>query len=106
VRLYGRGGTEMLHFEAALLPRVGDQDVLVHVCFCGLNHSDLNLRQGSYYAVPNSLLSPPHNAPPCRTAQLVIWQRQMENRGPFGRIVLSVMDTAGVQRDLKVARKP
>lgn len=41
----------MLRFEAAPRPRVGDQDVLVRVCFCGLNHSDLNLRRGSFYGM-------------------------------------------------------
>jgi NADPH:quinone reductase-like Zn-dependent oxidoreductase len=49
VRLYGHGGTDMLRIEDVPLPRVGDQDVLVRVSFCGLNHSDLNLRRGTYY---------------------------------------------------------
>jgi NADPH:quinone reductase-like Zn-dependent oxidoreductase len=41
----------MLRLEDAPLPRAGDRDVLVQVCFCGLNHSDLNLRRGSYYGL-------------------------------------------------------
>ena len=51
VRLYGHGGTDMLRLQDVPLPRVGDQDVLVRVCFCGLNHSDLNLRRGTYYGM-------------------------------------------------------
>lgn len=41
----------MLRLEDMPLPRVGDQDVLVRVRFCGLNHSDLNLRRGTYYGL-------------------------------------------------------
>jgi D-arabinose 1-dehydrogenase-like Zn-dependent alcohol dehydrogenase len=51
VRLYGHGGTDMLRFEEAPLPCIGGQDVLVQVCFCGLNHSDLNLRRGTFYGL-------------------------------------------------------
>ncbi len=49
VRLHGHGGPDQLRLEEAPLPRVGDQDVLVRVAFCGLNHSDLNLRRGTFY---------------------------------------------------------
>jgi NADPH:quinone reductase-like Zn-dependent oxidoreductase len=51
VRLHGHGGTEMLRLEDAPLPRAGDREVLVRVSFCGLNHSDLNLRRGTYYGL-------------------------------------------------------
>jgi NADPH:quinone reductase-like Zn-dependent oxidoreductase len=51
VRLHGQGGTDMLRLEDAPLPRVRGQDVLVRVSFCGLNHSDLNLRRGTYYGL-------------------------------------------------------
>lgn len=51
VRLYGHGDADMLRFEAVPLPRAGDQDVLIRICFCGLNHSDLNLRRGTYYGL-------------------------------------------------------
>jgi NADPH:quinone reductase-like Zn-dependent oxidoreductase len=51
VRLYGHGGTELLQLEDVPLPRAGDQDLLVRVSFCGLNHSDLNLRRGTYYGL-------------------------------------------------------
>jgi len=51
VRLHGHGGSDMLRLEDVPLPRVGALDVLVRVCFCGLNHSDLNLRRGTYYGL-------------------------------------------------------
>jgi NADPH:quinone reductase-like Zn-dependent oxidoreductase len=51
VRLHGHGGTDMLRLENVPLPRAGDQDVLIRVSFCGLNHSDLNLRRGAYYGL-------------------------------------------------------
>jgi len=51
VRLHGHGGTDLLRFEEVPLPRSGDRDVLVRVCFCGLNHSDLNLRRGIFYGL-------------------------------------------------------
>ena len=51
VRLHGHGGTDQLRREDVPLPRVGDQDVLVRVHFCGLNHSDLNLRRGDFYGL-------------------------------------------------------
>ena len=41
----------MLRLEDVPLPRVGEQDVLVRVHFCGLNHSDLNLRRGTFYGL-------------------------------------------------------
>jgi NADPH:quinone reductase-like Zn-dependent oxidoreductase len=41
----------MLRLEDVPQPRTGDQDVLVRVCFCGLNHSDLNLRRGTFYGL-------------------------------------------------------
>lgn len=51
VRLHGHGGTDILRLEDVPLPCAGEQDVLVRVCFCGLNHSDLNLRRGTYYGL-------------------------------------------------------
>ena len=51
VRLHGHGGTDQLRLEDVPLPRVGEQDVLVRVHFCGLNHSDLNLRRGTFYGL-------------------------------------------------------
>ena len=51
VRLHGHGGTELLRLEDVPLPRVGEWDVLVRVHFCGLNHSDLNLRRGTFYGL-------------------------------------------------------
>ena len=51
VRLHGHGGTDQLRLEDVPLPRAGAQDVLVRVHFCGLNHSDLNLRRGTFYGL-------------------------------------------------------
>ena len=51
VRLHGHGGTDQLRLEDVPLPRAGEQDVLVRVHFCGLNHSDLNLRRGTFYGL-------------------------------------------------------
>ena len=51
VRLHGHGGTDLLRLEDVPLPRAGEQDVLVRVHFCGLNHSDLNLRRGTFYGL-------------------------------------------------------
>lgn len=51
VRLHGHGGTEMLRLEDVPLPHVGEDDVLVRIRFCGLNHSDLNLRRGTFYGM-------------------------------------------------------
>ncbi|MGE5730634.1 MAG: alcohol dehydrogenase catalytic domain-containing protein, partial [Gemmatimonas sp.] len=43
-----RGGIENLKFEQVPTPRVGPQDVLVHVRACGLNHLDIFTREGSH----------------------------------------------------------
>jgi NADPH:quinone reductase-like Zn-dependent oxidoreductase len=51
VRLHGHGGTDQLWLEDVPLPRLGEQDVQVRVHFCGLNHSDLNLRRGDFYGL-------------------------------------------------------
>jgi NADPH:quinone reductase-like Zn-dependent oxidoreductase len=51
VRLHGHGGTDQLRLEDVPLPRAGEADVLVRIRFCGLNHSDLNLRRGSFYGL-------------------------------------------------------
>ena len=51
VRLHGHGGTDQLWLEDVPLPRADEQDVLVRVHFCGLNHSDLNLRRGTFYGL-------------------------------------------------------
>jgi NADPH:quinone reductase-like Zn-dependent oxidoreductase len=49
VRLHGHGGVEMLQHEIVPAPDTGEDDVLVRVSYCGLNHSDLNLRRGTFY---------------------------------------------------------
>jgi NADPH:quinone reductase-like Zn-dependent oxidoreductase len=49
--LHGHGGTDQLRLEEVPPPRAGEQDVLVRVHFCGLNHSDLNLRRGTFYGL-------------------------------------------------------
>jgi NADPH:quinone reductase-like Zn-dependent oxidoreductase len=51
VRLHGHGGIDMLRLEDVPLPSIGDLDVLIRVRFCGLNHSDLNLRRGTFYGM-------------------------------------------------------
>jgi NADPH:quinone reductase-like Zn-dependent oxidoreductase len=51
VRLHGHGGTDQLRLEDVPPPRIGEQEVLVRVYFCGLNHSDLNLRRGTFYGL-------------------------------------------------------
>jgi NADPH:quinone reductase-like Zn-dependent oxidoreductase len=51
VRLHGHGGTDQLRLENVPLPGTGEQDVLIRVHFCGLNHSDLNLRRGTFYGL-------------------------------------------------------
>jgi NADPH:quinone reductase-like Zn-dependent oxidoreductase len=51
VRLHGHGGTDQLQLEEVPLPRAGAQEVLVRGYFCGLNHSDLNLRRGTFYGL-------------------------------------------------------
>jgi NADPH:quinone reductase-like Zn-dependent oxidoreductase len=51
MRLHGHGGTDQLRLEDVPQPFIGAQDVLVRVHFCGLNHSDLNLRRGTFYGL-------------------------------------------------------
>lgn len=56
VRFHRHGGPEVLQYEDAPDPTIGDNDVLVKVKACALNHLDIWVRKG----LPNIRITLPH----------------------------------------------